>query len=819
MISNSFAQQKELLPWSWFGYVGFVGVDVSNKTTIGKQEALFTDYNPSTMLGFGGMYALNQHFSIGPSVRIAGAYKANFSLGVMSLGPIFQYNIVKTSRRFSPYIFIEPNLSVVSVQRGAHTVDITRASTSSSGIIIDAQSVDIAAASASAGVWGLSSGIGIDYRFAQRWRLFTELGFNRHFTGNSSNFKDNFKNVTAFRYTDWVFGIRCDMIKIKQIDKEKSKVLAKISKDSLSDKGTLSIVGKLQGVQQNGDGLTVLLVNEKGEIVKQTLSDKEGYFVFSKIDKENYDIVLENPQGNVTASAYTENDESVLILDKSELHKLNSQNTDNVKEVVVGQAFDKKTNLPAVNLQVYLVNAKNELVAQTTTDKDGFFTYKDLPPSDYKVHFSTDYPSVKAKVTYALSDGDLSISPDSVKKDSQILIHGKIEANGSTESLAQEVLLIDKNGKVIKSTTADKEGYFAFTKIPGVDYHVVINNGDHKLKANTNYDVTDPDLYIAEKELPKFKYNKLANDTTSKVIAKVLTGKVTAKVPNESVEDLSMLLIDGDGNVIEKVKTDKEGNFKFSKLSPANYHVVFEKNNTNLKAEVFVPDDNTALIISKTDLQKFNYKKIQKDTTQSHSITINGITRHAKTNEPLEDVSVLLIDENGNIVAREKTNKEGVFNFKHLESANYQIRIESNNKDVKANFQIFDDQSELSIADKEHNDKPDTLLGTIYYAKNAYLLDLSMKQNLDKLIKYVKLNHKHIKIINLDAYGDDSGTDEYNLILTKRRAQAIFNYLTEKGVNKKIIRMHPYGKALTIDNANSVADPALNRKTDIKVIK
>jgi hypothetical protein len=31
--------------------------------------------------------------------------------------------------------------------------------------------------------------------------------------------------------------------------------------------------------------------------------------------------------------------------------------------------------------------------------------------------------------------------------------------------------------------------------------------------------------------------------------------------------------------------------------------------------------------------------------------------------------------------------------------------------------------------------------------------------------------------------------------------------------------MHPYGKALTIDSKNSVSDPQLNRKTDIKAIK
>ena len=160
-----------------------------------------------------------------------------------------------------------------------------------------------------------------------------------------------------------------------------------------------------------------------------------------------------------------------------------------------------------------------------------------------------------------------------------------------------------------------------------------------------------------------------------------------------------------------------------------------------------------------------------------------------------------------------------MFNFKHLSSENYQIRIESNNKNLVANFQVFDDQSALNIKDQDNHEQPDTLLGTIYYSKNVFLLDAKMKLILDKQIKFVKAHLKTIKVLNLDAYGDASGTDEYNLWLTQRRAQAIYNYLVSKGVNKKIIAMHAYGKALTIDSKNSVSDPQLNRKTDIKVIK
>jgi outer membrane protein OmpA-like peptidoglycan-associated protein len=818
-FTNAFSQEKELLPWSWFGYGGLMQVSNSTKTTIGKQEALFTDYNASLMCGLGGLYAFNQYFALGPSVRIGGSSKNNFNIGIIGIGPIFQFNLLRTSRKFSPYLFLEPNFSYVTMSREAHEINIT-GENSSPGFTIDDQNVAISAASASSNVWGLSAGLGLDYRIAQRWRLFSEIGFNRHFTTNSSYFSDNFTDVTALKYTDLVLGLRCNMVRIKKVkDQNKSSVLAKIHKDSLSPKGSLSIVGRLHGVEQNGDGVSVLLVNTKGEIIKQTLTDKEGYFVFTKIDKENYDILLENTQANITATAYTEDDESVLKLDKSDLTELKNKNALNVKEIVVGQALNKITNLPASDVQVYLLNHKNELIAKTTTDAKGFFAYKDLPPSDYKVLFSTQYPVIKSNINFALSDSDISILSDSVKKDSKILIYGTVENKGSTENISQEILLIDQAGNIIKTTMADKEGHFAFTKIPGVNYHIVINNNDHKLKVNTNYEVTDPSLFIAATDLPKFKYNRLANDTTTRAIPQVLTGKITAKNADQAIDDIAMLLIDDAGNVIEKVKTDKEGNFKFTKLSPANYHVVFEQKNTNLKAEVYIPDDNTALMISKEDLQKFNFKRIQKDTLETHSITINGITRLAHNNEPVEDVSVLLIDENGNVIRREKTNKDGVFNFKHLSSENYQIRIESNNKNLVANFQVFDDQSALNIKDQDKHEQPDTLLGTIFYSKNVFLLDAKMKLILDKQIKFVKAHQKSIKVLNLDAYGDASGTDEYNLWLTERRAQAIFNYLVSKGVNKKIIAMHAYGKALTIDSKNSVSDPQLNRKTDIKVIK
>ncbi len=72
----------------------------------------------------------------------------------------------------------------------------------------------------------------------------------------------------------------------------------------------------------------------------------------------------------------------------------------------------------------------------------------------------------------------------------------------------------------------------------------------------------------------------------------------------------------------------------------------------------------------------------------------------------------------------------------------------------------------------------------------------------------------------IDVYGhtDDIGTDEYNLALSQRRAQAVRDYLVEAGVDPAIISTEGFGKSRPRVQGNDPEARAKNRRVEIAVV-
>lgn len=70
------------------------------------------------------------------------------------------------------------------------------------------------------------------------------------------------------------------------------------------------------------------------------------------------------------------------------------------------------------------------------------------------------------------------------------------------------------------------------------------------------------------------------------------------------------------------------------------------------------------------------------------------------------------------------------------------------------------------------------------------------------------------------VYGhtDDVGSDEYNLELSKRRAEAVRDYLVQGGVNPAIISTEGYGKKRPLVPGTSAEARAKNRRVEIGII-
>jgi len=69
--------------------------------------------------------------------------------------------------------------------------------------------------------------------------------------------------------------------------------------------------------------------------------------------------------------------------------------------------------------------------------------------------------------------------------------------------------------------------------------------------------------------------------------------------------------------------------------------------------------------------------------------------------------------------------------------------------------------------------------------------------------------------INVNGYCDAIGSDEYNLKLSQKRADAVANYLSEKGIASSRLITHGYGKTDFVATNDTAEGRAQNRRVEL----
>jgi outer membrane protein OmpA-like peptidoglycan-associated protein len=72
----------------------------------------------------------------------------------------------------------------------------------------------------------------------------------------------------------------------------------------------------------------------------------------------------------------------------------------------------------------------------------------------------------------------------------------------------------------------------------------------------------------------------------------------------------------------------------------------------------------------------------------------------------------------------------------------------------------------------------------------------------------------------IDVYGhtDSTGSDSSNQLLSERRAEAVANYMSSRGVNSARIRWQGFGETAPIADNTTTEGRARNRRVEIKII-
>jgi len=105
---------------------------------------------------------------------------------------------------------------------------------------------------------------------------------------------------------------------------------------------------------------------------------------------------------------------------------------------------------------------------------------------------------------------------------------------------------------------------------------------------------------------------------------------------------------------------------------------------------------------------------------------------------------------------------------------------------------------------------------SVPFKLNKYTLDDQAKQDLDKLAADAKSDKRYF--IAVEGYTDKSGSKEYNAALSRRRADAVVQYLVARH-EIPIYRIHMVGLGdqKPVDEARGRAARAKNRRVEVKI--
>lgn len=106
-------------------------------------------------------------------------------------------------------------------------------------------------------------------------------------------------------------------------------------------------------------------------------------------------------------------------------------------------------------------------------------------------------------------------------------------------------------------------------------------------------------------------------------------------------------------------------------------------------------------------------------------------------------------------------------------------------------------------------------LPDVTFAVDSTVISPSFQATLDKVAQSMKDYPNSL----IDVYGhtDSTGSDAYNLDLSKRRADSVARYLIMRGVSSARIQTQGMGKNYPVASNDTAEGRALNRRVEIKI--
>jgi outer membrane protein OmpA-like peptidoglycan-associated protein len=226
-------------------------------------------------------------------------------------------------------------------------------------------------------------------------------------------------------------------------------------------------------------------------------------------------------------------------------------------------------------------------------------------------------------------------------------------------------------------------------------------------------------------------------------------------------------------------------------------------------------------------------------------VIIRGVVKDRDTKDVLSEATVSVINEAGNTIVSSITRVDGQFEFEVNKGQQYIINVTKefyNENEVtigtstlrpndEAFSEVFLEQKieevDNSPAPRSMEEEDGVALQVVELEYINYELDKSdIKAEaaviLDKLIALLK-EFPDLEI-RIESHTDSRGSDDYNMLLSKKRARAAFDYIVSKGIDPNRLLYRGYGETKLLNKCTNGVECTeeqheVNRRSIVKVVR
>jgi len=632
---------------------------------------------------------------------------------------------------------------------------------------------------------------------------------------------------------------------------EKGKIIASTLSDRLGqfnfEKLTID-EQYLFRLEEDDDDIDIEIINAEGKVIGRTMKNASGNYVYHKFTinpSANPDIRGIFKFGNLPADGVTLAllDENDALIQFATTDASGSFEFINLNPGVSYQIqVDEGQEVPE-NAILFLMDKHTGTLIPVSKLANGKFKFETLSP------ISPDELAL-------MNEEDYVIKP-------RLNIKGRVTSS-TKKSVPSglEVQLQDENGIIIAVASTDKKGVFKFFNLPIEDqYLFTIPEDDPRF----NIQVINADNVVLgeakKNNNNQYVYHKFTVNPSNHPDIRGLF-----KYGNLPADDVTLNLLNENDEVLQISKTNALGEFAFKKLHGGkSYRIEVDDSEGKVpdNANMFILDVHTGLMlpVSKLANGQFKFETLNPmepealalmDDNDNSVVRFSFFARLLGDEEDIGNKEIQVINKKGRVIAVSKTDKYGRFNYENLPLEDeYLLRMVEEDAEIDLVI-ISKDGKELGILNKNDDGdfvfrreelnkkievtKPkiieenvvvmETISGeykpVVNFSYDGYELNIQSKRNLDFLAEYL-IKNPDLKL-EINSHTDSRGTSEYNMFLSRERAENVKEYLANKGVENNRIIANSFGETQLLNEcSDGVNCPdekhAENRRVDLRYIK